>query len=1189
MQCNKPQTTRRSHSPPGRGGLSRLERFLPSSDHCFLFLLAALLATISVPVAHREARGDDPLLAGFREPPHEARPSAYWLWLNGYVNRDYVERELTSLRDAGIGGVCVFDMGARGNKAAMPPAGPAFMSKQSVADLAHAEQIARRLGMDMQLSAASSWDMGGDWVEPRHASMGLVTSELAVDGPADFDDVLPFPAVSAKTPRGADGLPTFYEDSAVLAVPATNRRPGHDFVFRLDPRGVHKLQHAVLYNTRSDDPKKYGKLHLFAKDFTIAVSTTEPTDSAFRKVFEGALEPTTEPQRFELSGVEARYIRLRLLSGHNPNFDRIQLAEFEIFDEQNQNLVAAHEANRSRDGADLIGTVSALGQDRNWTAANIHDGSKSGPAGSWSSAGLPSLTISNSDSIIDLTERVERDGRLRWRVPGGRWIIKRFACTNTGETLKVPSPNSNGLATDHFNREATRAYLDELIRRLQSQMGDLSQSALKQLYLASYEVRGAVWTPDMLVQFQRLRGYDMTPYLPALTGDIVVDNETTQRFIYDYRKTLGDLLVDAYYSAAVDAAHSAGLGIESEAGGPGPPIHQVPVDALKAQGAIDEIRGEFWPKRPDAHSLWVVKETACAGHIYGKKRIHMEAFTSMHHWQDGPFDLKPSADRAFCEGMNHVVWHTSSHLPPEAGQPGWVYGAGTHLNANLVWWSKAKPFLDYLSRCSYMLQQGLFVGDVCYYYGDQGYNFVPPKHIDPSLGYGYDYDVTNRDVILDRMTVRDGRIVLPDGMSYALLVMPDRDDIDLQVLRKIEELVEQGATVVGPKPKRSNGLAGYPESDEAVRKLADLLWGECDGKAIRENVVGKGSIRWGSSLRDILQSQGIGPDFGYTSPKSDADIDFIHRRTDEADVYFISNAKPRWEQFEARFRINPNASGRSPEIWNPATGAVTLQCDYRATDGVMSVPLELPPQGSVFIVFRSPRETLPLLRVSGSSNSVGPQKASIEHWDGQQARITVFESDLYRFTTDDGRSAEVVIDVLPESVQLQESWAVSFDAEGIDPEVAKFDELSSWTENPIAGIRHFSGTAKYETTFELGRDWLKKERRVFLDLGDLWAVGEVFVNEQPIGVLWSPPYRVDITEAATAGPNKLVIEVANTWSNRLVGDAVKPAKQRFTVTNVDLNNGLPWKDVPLIKSGLFGPVQLIPAATAIVRPSAEEK
>jgi hypothetical protein len=706
-------------------------------------------------------------------------------------------------------------------------------------------------------------------------------------------------------------------------------------------------------------------------------------------------------------------------------------------------------------------------------------------------------------------------------------------------------------------------------------MGSLADSPLKQLYLASYEVRGLVWTPDMLEQFRRYRGYDMKPFLPVLSGGIVVDDDTTQRFIYDYRKTLGDLLVDAYYRAAVEAAHAAGLGIESEAGGPGPPIHQVPVDALKALGAIDEVRGEFWPRRPDAHRLWVVKEIACAAHIYGKRRVHMEAFTSTHHWQDGPFDLKPSADRAFCEGANHFVWHTCAHQPPEAGRPGWVYGAGTHLNVNLVWWPKARPFLDYLARCSFLLQQGKSVGDVCTYYGDQGYNFVPPKHIDPSLGFGYDYDVVNREAILDRMEVRDGRLALPDGVSYALLTLPDRTDIDLDVLTKLERLVRDGATIVGPKPARSTGLMDHRRRDEQVRGIADRLWGPCDGKTVLEHALGRGKVVWGRTLRDLLRERGLPPDIWISDPKGREDVDFIHRSTDGAEIYFLRNKGPRAIDFEAVFR----AAGGVPQQWDPATGQIAPQPVARRTAEGTAVPLRLEPYGSTFIVFRKAAPRLPALTLTESGRAVLADAALVDQWDGREARLTVFKPGRYRVADGDGKSGEFQVEELPAPLELRGPWDLRFpEGQGAPPSVA-LDRLISWTEHPEAGVRHFSGIAEYRCAFEGPGDWSAGDRRTFLDLGDLWAVGEAFLNGRPLGVLWKPPYSADVTGALKAGTNELRIEVANTWSNRLAGDALLPERDRRTRTNVTHSGVKPWKDTPLLKSGLFGPVRLIPART----------
>ncbi|MCP4786353.1 MAG: hypothetical protein GY903_09830 [Fuerstiella sp.] len=1141
--------------------------------HRLAGLVLTLAFCVLLPtVIAAEPRSDAGTLeAGFSQPPPAARPSAYWVWLNGYANRKHIDRELKAFADHGVGGLLIFDMGARGDERFVPPTGPAYMSDESLENIAYSIKTAKRYGLDIQLAACSSWDLGGSWVTPEHASMALYRTELRVKGPQSLDARLPFPSLPAAVPRTPDGKPAFSKEVALLAIPETKRLPAHEFVFRLPGDENHKVDHVVLYNTTSDRPQQYGKLHLFSKEFSVAVSTGEPRDSDFRVVVRKSLEPHADEQRFDFPKADARYVRLRIFNGHNPKFDRLQLAEFEAYSTEGRNVVGSHEIDRTRDSAEIVWASSESADGKRWNAANLHDGSKSGALGSWSFAGPPPLVIEDRSRIVNLTKQLGPDGQLKWNVPAGRWTLMRFVCANTGERLKVPSPQSDGLATDHFSAEATHAFIRTITGRLESRLGDLKSSGLRQLYLPSYEVRGAKWTPDFLEQFQKIRHYDMTTYLPVLAGCQVEGEEQTQRFRYDFQKTLGDLLVSAYYQTASEAAHEAGLGIEAEAGGPGPPVHQVPVDALKALGAIDEVRGEFWPWRLDAAPLWVVKETASAAHVYGRPRVHMEAFTGFRHWQDGPFDLKHSADRAFCEGMNHVVWHTSTTQPPEAGKPGWVYGAGTHLTPNLAWWSMAKPFLDYLARCSFMLQRGLFVGDVCYYYGDQGSNFVPPKHIDPSLGYGYDYDVANPQVILDRMTVQGGRITLPDGMRYELLVLPERKDMDLAVLQKIERMVKAGATVVGPKPIRSNGLTKYPQRDDRVRQLADRLWGECDGESVQERVYGKGKIICGRLLRDVLRERGVGPDFGFTSQESETQIDFIHRQTADADIYFVRNATSRPASITATFRV----TGRIPELWFPESGRRREAVVYEQKNAETQVPLSFGPTGSVFVVFQKNTSNPHLISHSPEITATRTSDTAV--------RAVADRNGSYELRTSENRTVTFAVDHLPPAIELKQPWTVHFPANWGAPDSVSLDRLASWTDHEHSGVRNFSGVARYETNFDVPASWLAEDRKIHIDLGQLWAVGRVRLNNKPLGIVWKPPYRVDITAAAKQGRNRLEVEIANTWANRLVGDAGLPVDDRYCRTNITVTLGTPWKDVPLRESGLLGPVRLIPYVERVVR------
>jgi hypothetical protein len=694
----------------------------------------------------------------------------------------------------------------------------------------------------------------------------------------------------------------------------------------------------------------------------------------------------------------------------------------------------------------------------------------------------------------------------------------------TGEKLKVPSPASDGLASDHLNAEATRLHMNHVIAQLRAGLGqELAQSGIENLYLASYEVVGRVWSPVFAGEFKRRRGYDLTPWLPAIFGARIGGDEMTTRFLFDYRKTLGEVVVDAYYRTAVEVARAAGLKIKSEAGGPGPPIHTPPIDALLANGAVDSVQGEFWPFWPDNDAINVIKEPASAAHLYGKPRVHLEAFTSFHHWAEGPQDLKPSADRVFTEGGNHFVWHTWTHQAPGFGLLGLVYGAGTHLSRSVTWWPKAKPFLNYLARGSFLLQRGRFVADVLYYYGDGGMNFVGPRRNPSTLGPGYDYDVTNAEVILTRLSVRDGRVSLPDGTSYAVLVLPEGDQIHPPVLEKIEALVREGATLVGPRPTRATGLEGFPASDVRVREIAASLWGDLDGRTRTNRAHGRGRVFTGVPEREVLAQLKVMPDF-----QAPAALDFIHRRDAEGEIYFVRNKTSAAVDATASFRD----AGGAPEFWDPMHGVVRATADARSVAGRSEVPLQLAPYGSGFVVFRK---------------GAKPSAAAI---------------------------ARAETGPRPAPIALDRDWTVEFSAPFDAPAKLSLAQVGPWTRQSAPEYRYFSGSGKYRYSATVTAEWRAKAGRVELDLGRLWAIGEVWVNGVSLGVVWTAPFSVDCTNALRDGANEIVVEVIGAWQNRLVGEA-RGALPKRTRTNVTQSQRKAWKDLEPVETGLFGPVRLV--------------
>ena len=502
------------------------------------------------------------------------------------------------------------------------------------------------------------------------------------------------------------------------------------------------------------------------------------------------------------------------------------------------------------------------------------------------------------------------------------------------------------------------------------------------------------------------------------------------------------------------------------------------------------------------------------------------------NWEKAPFMLKDIGDHAFCCGVNRAMLCFYVHQPYLDRLPGYQWeAAGTHFDRNITWWPMAHAWLTYLARCQFLLQQGLFVADVCYFYGEGAPSFVPARgRMAPPLPPGYDYDVCNAEVLLTRMAVRDGRLVLPDGMSYRLLVLPDREDMSAAVLRKLGELVAAGATVVGPRPTRASGLADYPECDEVVRKLADRLWGDCDGNAAREHTVGKGRIIWGKALGDVLLADGLAPDFGYRGAQQGARIDTIHRRVGEAEVYFVANLVNRGEKAECLFRVR----GKQPEIWDAVTGERRDATDWWVESGRTVVPMEFAPRQSWFVVFR--RQAAPPSQRAPNFPSLGAV------------------------------------------LELAGPWRVAFDPKRGGPGVVVFKNLEDWTGRPEEGIRHYSGTATYHKTFDLPAPAREQAERRWLDLGRAHNVAAVRLNGKDLGVVWTAPWRVDVTGAVRPAGNALEIDVANLWPNRLIGDSKLPTEKRLTTTNVQkFYKG----EHRLPESGLVGPVRVLRRRPAV--------
>ncbi|HVU36411.1 MAG TPA: glycosyl hydrolase [Opitutaceae bacterium] len=1109
-----------------------------SPRHLPLILLVAF-----VPVA---AQAADVLADGFRHPPADARPQTWWHWMNGNISREGIKADLEAMKHIGLGGAQIF------NATQGEAPGPVKVFSPEWYGLVHyAISEANRLGLKITIQNCAGWsESGGPWVTPAEAMQRVVWSELRVHGPQSLSVPLPEPTMV---------VAGYCADIATLAFPAapaearpieaaaasvTSSTPGVELRPLLSGNGGHVVELPMpapgtpqVITVDFGKPQLCGSIRLVGREYLSmpvnGVIEASDDGATWRRVAElpmlarGRNHPsvlTTFPEttarffRISITKVDARAKSLVLTA---IDFGDMRLAQTEV-----------RAGFRSEAGVDFI------------------------------PQSIPRADSIAPDRIVNLTPQVH-DGRLQWDVPPGDWTIVRFCHTPTGQ-MNAPAPEGGrGWECDKMSRAAVDAHFDALMGRIIAQAGPLAGQTFAAVLADSWEAGSENWTPAFRSEFMRRRGYDLLPYLPVLTGRVVGNVEISQRFLWDFRRTIGDLIAENYYGEFRALCHQHGMEFTAEAPGINMPTV---ADELECKGRTDVPMGEFWM---DGHND--TKETASAAHIYGTRIAAAEAFTAKPqdaNWTKAPFDHKMLGDLQFTTGINRLVFHRYAHQPWLDRVPGMAMGRwGTNFERTNTWWNEAGPWMEYLTRCQYLLQRGVNVDDVCYFYGENVPNTL--AHNEPLLPPGYGYDACNAEVLMKRMEVRDGRLVLPDGTSYALLLLADSDRMTPELLARIRDFVAAGATVVGRRPTHSPSLTGFPRCDEQVLAEAKEVWGDCDGKTVTEHDFGRGHVFWGLPLSAVLKRIGVAPDF--VAPPGFA---AIHRRIGAADVYFVSSQHHRAASAELTFRV----AGRMPELWHADTGRMERTALFREHDGGTTVRLSFAPAGSVFVIFRAPDQGIePVVQVAGGTASGAPVVDAAYDPQGR-IELTTATSGLYTLSTADGKTLHATVD-LPVPIEIGESWSLHFPAGWGAPTALPWPELVSWTDSPEDGVKYFSGTARYTKTFDFPRSELTKGRTIWLDLGTVREVASVTLNGVDLGILWKPPFEVDITRAVRAGQNRLEVKVTNLWPNRLIGDQRLPVAQRHTWTTYD-----PYKpDSPLLPSGLLGPVRLTFRGTAVVR------
>ncbi|WP_236621163.1 glycosyl hydrolase [Rhodopirellula sallentina] len=1097
-----------------------------------------MMAVMALILFSSFAGADDSLAKRFQSPPQESGIRAFWWWLNGNVTKASITHELEEMKDKGFSGAMIFDADGsnqRGNQRV--PAGPTFGSPAWTDLFVHACKEADRLGLELSLNIQSGWNLGGPKVTAAEATQTLVWSKTEVTGGAPVAQELPQPKARE-----------FYRDVAVIAVPAptvasvagrklsfeieaSSTQGGRDASLAMDAKqdtfwvsrkGPTRKTPQWLLIKLSDaveigEVALRGRSQYGPRECEIQVSLDAQTFQTVRRI----TIPNGEKVTATFPIQPAAFVRLLFTDAYDTapvdGIPRnVQVSEIEL----PQLELPASPSHQPIKHLLLKSSTRELGM----SAPDCRFLLDTEPA-------IPGEHVVPFDGIVNLTEQTDADGTLRWDAPQGRWMVLRIGHTNVNSHVSTHSAGWGGRVLDYMNPGSLDAYWNRNITPLMNAIGPLAGTTLKYVHTDSWEGGGMNWTPGFDETFQLNRGYDPIPWLAVLAGYVVESREDSNAFLADFRKTIGDRITDHYgHLAAI--ADRYGMGTHPECSGP----HAGPLDGLKNYGRSELMMSEFWspsPHRPNPPDRFFVKQAASAAHTYGKRLVGAEGFTTIGpHWNDVPWSsMKPSFDHEYCAGLNLLFNHTFTASPKEMGIPGQEYFAGTHFNPQITWWNESTALIDYFRRCQYIAQQGQFVADVLYYYGDHIPNIATLKEADPAGALpNFGYDVLSEELLLDGLTFQKGLFELPSGMEYRVLVLPDHKILSLGVLQKINSLVRRGGTVLGSKPTHAVSLEGGAEGRKRFQQLADGLWGSSD-KPVEETglrSVGNGHVAWGMSARELLHSMKVPSDVHIEGINQTEDIQWIHYRLDDDDVYFLCETKGQPTSLKASFRV----TGRLPELWDAVDGSIRQAQTFSVNDHSTEVPLELDPFGSLFVVFRQSSH-----RQSSEQNSRndGPNFPS---W-------TVKET-------------------------IQGPWQVKFDSRWGGPdEPVRFETLSDWTQSEVPGIKHYSGKAVYKTTFSIDDD--QRDQPISLQLGDVKDVGiaRVSLNGKDLGVVWRPPFRVNVTDALKQGKNSLTVTVVNSWRNRLIGDRDLPENKRLTRTNITVTNQ--WALEP---SGLLGPVEI---------------
>ena len=1055
-------------------------------------------------------------------PPEDTKPACYWYWMNEHISKEGVTRDLEGMTRVGIGEAFIGNIFEGGEH------GPVkTLSKEWLEIMQHAIKEGSRLGVKISMFNSPGWSQsGGPWIEGSESMRFIVYSEKDIVGGKKIKVEIPKPDftpfkqeafssnISLEDRKQHDKK--YFQDVALIAYPINDEKKIEISSYSSLPASneiSNLFDGTGSYVIFGNEDKESVVLDLGLKnEETISSVTISPTGLRFGTTIEFFVKENEEYK--SVKKIYFDRINGSPQLGPRPDGDMV-FSIPEIKGKDFRISLSDIPANFELCGVKLHSIPRLERVTEKSLCKMPNTPSPSFDQYHWmSQEDIADRKFISSENCINISEYLNGD-ILEWTPPAGNWRIVRFGMSPTGTKNTPAAPSASGLEIDKLSTKSVQKLYDSFVGHIIKDLSDEEKKSLSRIVADSYEVGPQNWTDKFAEEFEKRMNYDPIPFLPVMTGQIIGSIEQSDRFLWDMRKVASDMIADYYVGGWKEVSNKNGMKIWLENYG----HWGFQGEFLSYAAKTDDVGGEFWSNWSDGQEC---KMASSAANIYGKNKVFAESYTAGGNsfgWYPG--GIKHRGDWSYTEGINQVVLHVYIHQPYKDKYPGVNAWFGIEYNHHNTWFNASKPWIDYQRRCCYMLQQGLPVRDVCFFIGED----APQMHgwKDPSLSKGYSYDYINADVIINHLTVNNGKLVLPSGQEYSVLSLAPLKTMRPHLLKRIIELVEQGATIVGLPPVKAPGLTNFPYCDQEIKNLSDKLWGmDYDSKTPLNKTLGKGRIIANIPINEVLKSIKINKDveFDETLP-----LLWTHRTIENGEIYFICN------QNDSRFNTNVSfrTNGYIPELWDAVTGTKRELNSFSCDDNTTIIPLSFDNKQSYFIVFREP----------------GDAK---------------------------GRNMIVEENFRPDSriIEFKNSWNIELSNEWLDQKYTlKSDSLFDWSKSEDEKIKYFSGDATYNNTISIPK--IAKNERCIIKFDHVFVMGSVKVNGKDAGALWTPPYELDITDLVKKGKNQISMSVSNLWINQLIKQDAVEDEEKNTWCMLKVVD----KSQNLQPSGIFGNARVV--------------